>query len=49
MTLTQFVKQRRDEIIRRWRNNEISLIEGARELVSLGYPPLTAWAILEKA
>jgi len=41
-------QRRHDEIIRRWKDNEISLVDGARALCDLGFNPNAAWATLEK-
>lgn len=41
------IKQRK-EVIRKWKNNEISMADAALELHQLGIPALTAWDILAR-
>jgi len=42
----KWLDKERDSIIKRWKNNEVSLVDAARELTQLGFA--NAWAILEK-
>jgi hypothetical protein len=45
--LNKWLEKKKQETLRRWKANQISLGEAASELVRLGYPPLIAWWIVE--
>jgi len=46
--LNVYLAKKRDEVLRKWKKNEISLVDAARELVDLGMTPEQAWALLER-
>lgn len=46
--MTTSFRKKRDAVLRRWRENQISLVDAAAALCALGFPPLEAWALLER-
>ncbi len=45
--MSKWTKKRFDEVIRKWKANEINLADAASELIWLGIYPDSAWKILE--
>jgi hypothetical protein len=41
------IKKQTIEILKKWKANEISLLQAYKELCRLGYPPAQAWNLLE--
>lgn len=41
-----WLDKKRDEVLRKWRNNEVSMADAVTELVWLGYTPNQAWSLL---
>jgi hypothetical protein len=44
----KWLQKKRAEILRRWRNNDISLAEAAALLHQTGIGPLAAWNMLQR-
>ena len=42
------IKKEYDDIIRKWKSNDISLVDGACALVRLGFGVNQAWDILQR-
>jgi hypothetical protein len=48
MKLHLFLAQKRQDVLRQWRQNQISLVLAAQRLVALGMSPTDAWDLLER-
>ena len=48
MSLDRWFQKRKNEILKRWKNNEVSYGKAASELMGLGYGVDAAYQLLEK-
>ena len=44
----EWLRKKQQEILRRWRSNELTMSEAAAELVRLGYSSERAWDVLSR-
>lgn len=48
MTLSKWLAKKRQEVLRKWKDNQLSYIDAAVELHRFGVPVHEAWRILAK-